>query len=326
MLATGNSQLAFLAELVHVHRRRLVARHRVPHGRVRRPAAHALGELPALHARAGRGDAAVQGVPLPHGRHRRRARPKPTATPRCCARIRSTCAAAGSARTATSRSTIRRSPTSTTRVDVKIVALEPASRRQQVGRGPLRDDRRRADARDHRHDPRAAPRPPRARDRARGAQGRAGARRAAGPDHDRVPGVVPPPPAARDAVPRRGVGVAPRLVTRRRAARRRAVRAGAAVPEPARAACAASRRSSPGCSCIGFSIAISVRAAARRRAVGRVPPGRRARRPDISFGVVVVLVGLVVLLAWIPLRQHLGHRHGPQHAVGRLHREPRPAR
>ena len=39
--------------------------------------------------------------------------------------------------------------------------------------------------------------------------------------------------------------------------------------------------------------------------MGRVPPGL-ADATGISFGVVVVLVGLVVLLAWIPLRQRLG--------------------
>ena len=57
---------------------------------------------------------------------------------------------------------------------------------------------------------------------------------------------------------------------------------------------------------IGFSIAISVRARTRPRAVGRLPPGRRRRRRNLSIGLVVVLVGLVVLLAWIPLRQQLG--------------------
>ena len=54
MLATGNSQLVFLAHLVDDARRRLVTRRRVPHGRVRRSRCRPSGELPALHARARR--------------------------------------------------------------------------------------------------------------------------------------------------------------------------------------------------------------------------------------------------------------------------------
>lgn len=56
---------------------------------------------------------------------------------------------------------------------------------------------------------------------------------------------------------------------------------------------------------IGFSIAISVRAR-----LGLAPwdvfHQGIAKEVNLSIGVVVVLVGLVVLLAWIPLRQHLG--------------------
>ena len=56
---------------------------------------------------------------------------------------------------------------------------------------------------------------------------------------------------------------------------------------------------------IGFSIAISVRAQ-----LGVAPwdvfHQGVAKATNLSLGVVVVLVGLVVLLAWIPLRQHLG--------------------
>ena len=56
---------------------------------------------------------------------------------------------------------------------------------------------------------------------------------------------------------------------------------------------------------IGFSIAISVRAQ-----LGVAPwdvfHQGVAKAAHISLGLVVVLVGLVVLLAWIPLRQHLG--------------------
>ena len=116
MLATGNSQLVFLAELVHVHRRRLVAGHRVPHGRVRRAAADASGELPALHARDAspptrRCRSSTTSTATPATPRPRRDRYAGAAR----ARTRSTCAAAASARTATSRSTIRPSPTSTTR-------------------------------------------------------------------------------------------------------------------------------------------------------------------------------------------------------------------
>jgi uncharacterized membrane protein YczE len=56
---------------------------------------------------------------------------------------------------------------------------------------------------------------------------------------------------------------------------------------------------------IGFSISISVRAR-----LGLAPwdvfHQGVAQALNISIGLVVVLVGLVVLLAWIPLRQHLG--------------------
>jgi len=56
---------------------------------------------------------------------------------------------------------------------------------------------------------------------------------------------------------------------------------------------------------IGFSISISVRAQ-----LGLAPwdvfHQGVAKALNLSIGVVVVLVGLVVLLAWIPLRQHLG--------------------
>ena len=57
-------------------------------------------------------------------------------------------------------------------VDVKIVALEPASRRQQVAEGHFATIDDVPTARDHGHDSRAPARAARARDRARGAQGR----------------------------------------------------------------------------------------------------------------------------------------------------------
>lgn len=56
---------------------------------------------------------------------------------------------------------------------------------------------------------------------------------------------------------------------------------------------------------IGFSIAISVRAELGLAPWDVLHQGI-ARSAGISMGVVLMLVGLVVLLAWIPLRQQLG--------------------
>jgi uncharacterized membrane protein YczE len=56
---------------------------------------------------------------------------------------------------------------------------------------------------------------------------------------------------------------------------------------------------------IGFSIAISVRAELGVAPWDVLHQGM-AKATNVSIGLVVVLVGFVVLLAWIPLRQHLG--------------------
>jgi len=56
---------------------------------------------------------------------------------------------------------------------------------------------------------------------------------------------------------------------------------------------------------IGFSIAISVRARLGLAPWDVLHQGI-AKTANLSIGVVLVLVGLVVLLAWIPLRQHFG--------------------
>jgi uncharacterized membrane protein YczE len=56
---------------------------------------------------------------------------------------------------------------------------------------------------------------------------------------------------------------------------------------------------------IGFSIAISVRAELGLSPWDVLHQGI-AKSAGVSIGVVLVLVGLVVLLAWIPLRQQLG--------------------
>ncbi len=170
-------------------------------------------------------------------------------------------------------------------LDVKVVALEAASRRQQVGGGPLRDDRRRADARDHGDDPRAPPRAARARDRARGAQGRSPCR-----PRSRARSR---PRALRRSSARSRTRRCTSMPSRRRSlatvssTERRSVASDDAryaqvlrVPERGRAAppaaAAARRHRHHGRS----AISLSVRAAPRARAVGRVPPrsGRR-RRP-----------------------------------------------
>ena len=93
-----------------------------------------LGELPALHAREGRGDHPGEGVPLPHGRHRRRAgrgRPLRRAPARhpldlCC------CGIGENGHLAFNDPPVADFDDP---ADVKIVALEPASRRQQVAEG-----------------------------------------------------------------------------------------------------------------------------------------------------------------------------------------------
>ena len=134
-------------------------------------------------------------------------------------------------------------------LDVKIVALEPESRRQQVAEGHFATV---DDVPTHAMTvtiPALLRARSRARDRARGAQGRAGARRVAGTDHDRVPGVVPPAPASRDAVPRRRIRVPARLV---RAGEPHTDDARYAqvlqIPEWAGVRCGASRRWWPDCS------------------------------------------------------------------------------
>ena len=66
--------------------------------------------------------------------------PSASATPGCWAAIPSICAASGSARTGTWPSTTHRWPTSTDALDVKVVALDPACRRQQVDEGHFASD------------------------------------------------------------------------------------------------------------------------------------------------------------------------------------------
>ena len=128
-------------------------------------------------------------------------RPKPAATPTCSPRTHSISAARASARTVISRSTTRRSPTSTIREAVKVIALEAASRRQQVGEGHFATI---DDVPTHAITvtiPALLAARPRARDRPRGAKGEARTGHARGADLDRVPGDDPPDPVARHALP-----------------------------------------------------------------------------------------------------------------------------
>ena len=206
MLATGNSQLAFLAELVQDSRHRVGSSARVPHGRIRRPRADASRELPALHARTRRVAASAEGVPLPDRRHRRRRRPRRSATPAllrahpldlCCCGIGENGHLAFNDPPVADFDDPRRREDRGARAGV----AAPAGRRRT-----LRDDRRRADARHHRDDSRAPARRerllaivPEARKAA------AVERRAARPDLHRVSRVDAPPPAPRHALPRRRV-------------------------------------------------------------------------------------------------------------------------
>ena len=260
-------------------------------------------------------------------RHRRCAGGSATATTRCSARIRSISAAAASARTATSRSTIRRSPTSTIPLDVKIVALEPASRRQQVAEGHFATI---DDVPTHAITvtiPALLRARPRARDRARGAQG---GRRCATRSRARSP------PRAR----RRTCGASrtrrctstrsPRRCSHRERGRspnrtrRSALRAGVAVPEPARvrAPLPAARR--------------RPRSSSGSRSRSRCAPQLGVAPWDVFHQGIAegaehldrrrwsCSSGFVVLLAWIPLRQHLGIGTILNTLSIGLHREPRP--
>ena len=140
MLATGNSQLVFLAELVQhaptstgsasraFHMDEYVGlppTHTASFQRYMRERVAAQLPVKEFHYLDGdTGDAA--------GRSR-------TATRSCCAPTRSTCAAAGIGENGHLAFNDPPVADFDDPRDVKIVALEPASRRQQVGGGPLRD-------------------------------------------------------------------------------------------------------------------------------------------------------------------------------------------
>src|SRR5690349_18593354 len=124
-----------------------------------------------------------------------------------------------------------------------------------------------------------------------------------------MPGVIPPPAIERDAVPRRRFGVSARPVseTEKDAAQpHEDARYSQVLRFPNRRELL--RRFPPliaGLLCIGFSISISVRAELGVAPWDVLHQGL-AKATGTSIGLVLVVVGLVVLLAWIPLRQHLG--------------------
>ena len=157
--------------------RALGRRRRLPHGRVRGHRPRPSGQLPTVDPRADRASPPVPGPPTTSTGW-----PRPTgsasATPACWATTRSTCAAWASARTGTWPSTTLRWPTSTTDVDVKVVALDDGCRRQQVNEGHFATDADVPRAGRHRDHPRPAPGRDRPGRGARGPQGGAGPRRA----------------------------------------------------------------------------------------------------------------------------------------------------
>ena len=189
---------------------------------------------------------------------------------------------------------------------VKVVELDDRCKLQQVGEGHFATARRRSAARDHGHRAGPAARPPRARDRARGPQGRAGAGRAR-----RVRSTT----ACPASILRRQAHAMLYLDSRVGVAAHRAVVS--ARPRPR---------------CLGGARRSRVGASSRRR----LPPllrrhladlARRSslsvrahlglapwdvfhqgvsKRTGLSLGWVIVVVGFVVLLAWIPLHQRFG--------------------
>ena len=171
MLATGNSQLAFLDELVQVNG-------------IDWPAVRAfhmdeyVGLSPTPHARASSATCASASPPGSRSRSSTTSpatpatwTPKRGVTSRCCARIPLDLCCAGIGENGHLAFNDPPVADFDDPRDVKVVALEPKSREQQVGEGHFATLARGADAGDHRHDPRAAARAARARDRAGGPQG-----------------------------------------------------------------------------------------------------------------------------------------------------------
>ena len=205
MLATGNSQLVFLAELVDAHRRRLDARS------PRSTWTSTSGWPPTIRraSSATCANASPTTLPLrefhyldgtadPEAEARRyaallRAHPLDL----CCAGIGENGHLAFNDPPVADFDDPH---------DVKVVALEDASRRQQVDEGHFATI---DDVPTHAITvtiPALLARRPRPRHRARGPQGRAGAGDARSPSLDRLPGVDPAHPTARDPLPRHRLG------------------------------------------------------------------------------------------------------------------------
>ena len=210
-------------------------------------------------------------------------------------------------------------------LDVKVVALDAASRRQQVGEGHFAtiDDvpthaitvtipallRAR----------RVLAIVPEARKAAAGARR---ARTARSPPRARRRSCAGSRTRRCISTPSR-LGLLDRVSSR--TATTRATRRCLSFPSAARAARAGSRRSSSGCSSSG-SRSRSRCAPSSALAPWDVFHQGVAEATGFSFGLVVVLVGLVVLLAWIPLRQRLGLGTVLNTLSVGFDREPRPLR
>ena len=191
MFATGNSQLAFLAELAHDDRHRLDPRHRLPHGRVRRDRRRPTRELPALHARHVVGPSAPGRVPL----HRRATRPTPRPSARRYAALLRAhpldlcCLGIGE----NGHLAFNDPPVADfdDPLEVKVVSSTTRASASRSGRAT---SRRSTTCRRTRSPSRSPPLrlgASRPRDRAGEPQGGAGPRRARGTDEHRLPGVDP---------------------------------------------------------------------------------------------------------------------------------------
>ena len=199
LLATGNSQLAFLAELVtrrDVDWTAVTAFHMDEYAGL--PPGHAASFQRYMRERVA-AHLPLRAIPLPRRHQRSRGRSAAVRRPARRAPTRSLLRGYRRERPSrVQRPTGRRLRRSRDRQGDRPRGRVPAS---TGGGGPLRHDRRRPDPCDHGHDPGAARRPARARDRPRVTKGEAGTGHPRGADLDRVPGHVPPDPVARLALP-----------------------------------------------------------------------------------------------------------------------------
>ena len=272
-------------------------------------AADASGELPALHARAGRRAASRSRSSTTSTATRPTPRPRPRATPALLARASARPVLRGIGENGHLAFNDPPVADFDDPLDVKIVALDdgvapPTGRRRSLRRRSTTCRRTRSPSRS----PRCSRAEPRARDRARGAQGASRcATRLHGPISTACPASILRRQANAIALPRPGVVGAPRLVSAPPTPDgRRAYAQVLSFPSARELRAPACRRSSSGLFVLGLrDLGVGARRA-RGLALGRVPPGRRGGHRHRRSALVVVLVGLVVLLAWIPLRQRLG--------------------